>query len=128
MFVLGFIGQQLLLGRNCVAIEPAMRDQADMRAAMPLTFISALCLSGAFGIYFKGRSGGFWRGQGVPIATAVWAVASLPLYLTNYSIEPRRGIFVAKILAWELVAMAALGGLSAAWAKSDPEILDGGTF
>ena len=129
MFALGFIGHQLLLGRDYVAIEPIMRDKADMQAHMPFAFISALCFSGAFvWIYSQGRGGRFWLGRGVRFGAAIWAVASVPLYLTNYTIEPWPGVFVAKILAWELVAMAALGGLTAALAKGDGKILEGGTF
>jgi hypothetical protein len=47
------------------------------------------------------------------------------LYLTNYTIEPWPGIFIAKILTWELVAMAVLGVLTAALAKSDSGVKSG---
>jgi hypothetical protein len=96
---------------------------------MPFAFISTLCFSGVLlWLCSKGLSGRFWPRQRVRFGVAIWAVASLPLSLANYTIEPWPGVFVAKTLAWELVAMAALGGLTAALAKGDPRILDGGTF
>ena len=44
---------------------------------------------------------------------------NLPLYLTNYVIEPWPGVFVVKILAWELFAVSSLGVLAARLAKND---------
>lgn len=125
MFCLGFIGHQLLLGRDYVAIEPIMRDKADMMGHMPFALISSLCFSGAFvWIYSQGQSRKSWPAQGVRFGIAIWAVASVPLYLTNYTIEPWPGMFVAKILMWELLAMAILGTLTAALAKNDLRLQD----
>jgi hypothetical protein len=120
MFVLGFVGHQLLLGRAYAAIEPIMRSKSDMQAHMPFAFINSLVFSAAFvWIYSQGRSARPWLGQGLRFGVAIWAIASVPLYITNYVIEPWPGIFVAKILAWELVAAEVLGILVAALAKND---------
>jgi hypothetical protein len=120
MFILGFVGHQLLLGRDYVSIEPIMRDKADMQAHMPFALISCLAFSGAFvWIYSQIRGTRPWPAQGIRFGLAIWAVASVPLYLTNYTIEPWPGIFVAKILAWELLAAVGLGMLTAALAKGD---------
>jgi hypothetical protein len=120
MFILGYLGHQLLLGRDYAAIEPMMRNKADMMAHMPFAFINALCFSTAFvWLYSQGRSARPWMGQGVRFGLVIWAVAMVPLYLTNYTIQPWPGIFVAKILAWELVAMTTLGIFVAALAKND---------
>ena len=120
MFILGYIGHQLLLGRAYAAIEPIMRSKADMMAHMPFAFVNALCFSTAFvWLYSQGRSARPWLGQGIRYGVAMWAASMVPLYLTNYTIEPWPGIFVAKILAWELVAVATLGVLVAAMAKND---------
>jgi hypothetical protein len=121
MFALGFVGHQLLLGGDYVSIEPIMRSKEDMQAHMPFALISCLCFSGALvWMYSQGRNSKPWLGQGMRFGVAVWAIASLPLYLTNYVIEPWPGVFVAKILGWELVAMSFLGILTASLAKSDP--------
>jgi hypothetical protein len=120
MFILGYIGHQLLLGRDYVSIEPIMRNKADMMAHMPFAFVNALCFSTAFvWLYSQGRSSRPWMGQGIRFGLTIWAVATVPLYLTNYTIQPWPGIFVAKILAWELVSVTTLGILVAALAKSD---------
>jgi hypothetical protein len=55
----------------------------------------------------------------VRFGIAVWAISGVPLYLTNYTIEPWPGMFVTKILAWEFVAMVSLGIVIAALAKAD---------
>jgi hypothetical protein len=120
MFILGYVGHQLLLGRDYVVIEPIMRQKADMQARMPFAVISCVCFSGAFvWIYSQIRITRIWLAQGVLFGFATWAVAFVPLYLTNYTIEPWPGIFVAKILAWELLAAMVLGILTAALWKDD---------
>jgi hypothetical protein len=121
MFALGFVGHQLLLGHDCVSIEPIMRSMEDMQAHMPFALISWVCFSGALvWMYSQGRNSKPWLGQGMRFGVAVWAIASLALYLTNYVIEPWPGAFVAKILGWELVAISFSGILTASLAKNDP--------
>jgi hypothetical protein len=128
MFALGFVGHQLLLGRDYASIEPIMRDRADMQAHMPFALVNCLIFSSAFvWIYSHLRSAGAWLGQGIRFGLAIWAVAYVLLYLTNYVIEPWPGSFVAKILAWELLAAVVLGVLMAALAKNDLDALSGGT-
>jgi hypothetical protein len=120
MFALGYIGHQLLLGRDYKVIEPIMRGKADMQAHMPFALLFSLAFAAAFvWIYSQGRSANPWAGQGVRFGVAIWAIAQVPLYLTNYVIEPWPGTFVIKILAWELAASVMLGLLIAAMSKSD---------
>ncbi|HEY6370795.1 MAG TPA: hypothetical protein VIX37_09465 [Candidatus Sulfotelmatobacter sp.] len=128
MFILAFIGHQLWLGHAYVAIEPIMRNQADMQAHIPFALISCLAFSGArVWIYSQGRNPTSWLGQGLRFGVAVWAIADLPPYLTNYTIEPWPGIFIAKILLGELCAAMILGILTAALAKGDPDTVHGRT-
>jgi len=120
MFTLGYIGHQLLLGRDYVAIEPIMRNKADMIAHMPFSLVSAVIFSAAFvWIYSRVRHSKSWPAEGVRFGLAIWAVAIVPLYLTNYTIEPWPGVFVAKILVSEVVATVTLGILIAVLAKND---------
>jgi hypothetical protein len=120
MFALGFVGHQVLLGRDYASIEPIMRSKQDMQAHMPFALISCLSFSGALvWIYSKIRTSKPWLGQGLQFGVAAWAIATVPLYLTNYVIEPWPGVFVAKILAWEFVAVLILGVLTARLAKND---------
>ena len=120
MFVLGFVGHQLLLGHDYVAIEPIMRNKSDMLLHMPFALINSLVVSGALvWIYSQLRADQPWPLQGVRFGLAIWAVSTVPLYLTNYTIEPWPGIFVVKILTWELLALVILGVLTAALAKDD---------
>jgi Protein of unknown function (DUF1761) len=119
-FALGFVGHQLLLGRAYAAIEPIMRSKSDMQAHMPFALINSLVFSAAFvWIYSQGRSARPWLGQGARFGVAIWAIASVPLYISNYVIEPWPGIFVAKILAWEFVAGVVLGIIVAGLSKND---------
>ena len=123
MFALGFIGHQLLLGRDYVAIEPIMRSKPDMQAHMSFALISSLCFAGAFvWIYSQTRSPKPWFVRGIRFGVAVWAITTIPLYLTNYVIEPWPGVFVAKILAWELIAMVILGILTASLSRNDAAV------
>jgi hypothetical protein len=118
-----------LLGRDYIAIEPILRNKADMQSHMPCAFISTLCFSGAFvSIYSKGRGDRYRLGQGVRCGIAIWALASLPSDPTDDPIEPWPGGFVAKILAWKLITMAGLSGVTLALAKRDSRIFEGGIF
>jgi hypothetical protein len=122
MFALGFIGHQLLLGRDYVAIEPIMRSKEDMRAHMPFALVSSLSFAGALvWIYSQTTGAKSWPLRGLRVGIAVWAIASVPLYMTNYVIGPWPGVFVAKVLAWELIAVVILGMLTARLAKGDSE-------
>jgi hypothetical protein len=97
-----------------------MRSKADMQEHMPFALLFSLTFAAAFvWIYSQGRSTRPWPGQGIRFGVAIWAISRAPLYLTNYTIQPWPGMFVAKILAWELVAAVALGILIAALSKSD---------
>lgn len=120
MFALGYVGHQLVLGRAYSSIVPIMRTQADMQAHMPFALISSLCFSAAFvWIYSQGQSSRPWPGQGFRFGIAVWAISAVPLYLTNHTIEPWPGVFVTKILAWEFIAMVALGLVIATLSRGD---------
>ena len=89
-----------------------------MQAHMPFALISCLCFSGALvWIYSQTRNSKPWLGQGLRFGVAAWAMAIVPPYLTNYVIEPWPGVFVAKILAWEFVAVLISGALTARLAK-----------
>ena len=120
MFALGYVGHQLILGPAYSSIIPIMRSQADMQAHMPFALISSLCFSAAFvWIYAQGQSTRPWLGQGLRFGVAVWAIAAVPHYIANYTIEPWPGMFITKILVWEFIAMMTLGFVIAALSRSD---------
>jgi hypothetical protein len=92
-----------------------------MQAHMPFALLFSLTFAAALvWIYSQGRSNRSWLGQGIRYGVAIWAISQVPLYLTNYVIEPWPGMFVTKILAWELIASVVLGVVIAALSKSDP--------
>jgi hypothetical protein len=120
MFALGYVGHQLLLGRDYAAIEPIMRNKTEMMAHMPFALINSLVFSAAFvWIYSQGRSAKPWLGQGLRFGVAVWAISRVWQYITSYVIEPWPGMFVVKILAWELIAAILLGIVVAGLSKND---------
>lgn len=126
LFLLGYIGHQVLLRQDYVAIEPIMRDKADMQAHMPFALINAFLFSGALvWIYSQMSTARPWLAQGLRFGIAIWLIADVPLYLTNYTIEPWPGVFIAKILVWQFVAAMVLGLLIAVMAKRDRSALQG---
>jgi hypothetical protein len=101
MLALGSVGHQLLLGRDYVAIEPIMRDKAGVQAHMPLALITCLIFCAALmWIDSQGRNTRPWLGQGIRFGVGVWAISFVPLYLTNYVIEPWPGIFCREDTGW----------------------------
>lgn len=97
-------------------------EQAGHASAHAICPDQRLCFSAALvWIYSQTRVGKLWPIRGLRFGVAVWALATVPLYLTNYVIEPWPGGFVVKILAWELIAALFLGVLTAGLAKSDSD-------
>jgi len=56
---------------------------------------------------------------GYRFGLAVRAIAAVPQYLANYTIEAWPGVFVAKILAWEIIAALGPGAAVATLSKND---------
>src|SRR5262245_56260218 len=125
LFALGFVEQQLLLGPDYATIphtgrERITRSKADGQPRLPLALISCVVFSTAFvWMYSQGRSATPWMGQGLRFGAAVWAIASVRLYLAHYLTESWPGPIIAKVLAWEFIAALVLGLIIAGMAKDD---------
>ena len=94
MFALGFLGHRLLLGPDYVAIEPIMRNKADMQSQHALRLHYDVLLFRGFCVDLsKGRGNCFWPGQRVCFGIAIWALASVAAWAKGDSRILQGGTF-----------------------------------
>jgi hypothetical protein len=119
-FVLGFVGHGLWLSRDYRSLGPMMRSDAEAQTHLPWMLLAFFIYSAAMvWMYSQGHTGKPWLGQGLRFGGAVWAIASVPMYLINYAVEPWPGLIVTKQLCWDFIAVMLLGLLIAALSRKD---------
>ncbi len=118
--VMGFLGHGLWLHRYYETLGPMIRSEAEQQTHYPWLLLAFLFYSFALvWIYAQGNSGKAWLGQGIRFGIAVWALASAPTYLINYSVAPWPGEIIARQIAWDLAASVVNGVVIAALSKND---------
>ncbi|HTA65602.1 MAG TPA: hypothetical protein VK753_08860 [Xanthomonadaceae bacterium] len=114
--LLGFVIHGLLLSPDYHALGPIMRtDEDSSHYLFPWMILSDVAYG--FGITWIYRQG--WTpgrsaiAQGLRCGFAVALVATIPMFLIYYAVEPMPGMLVAKQEALALVQMLLLGVLAA---------------
>jgi hypothetical protein len=121
--VMGFLGHGLWLHPYYMTLTSMMRGEQDQQRYYPWLLLGFLFYSFALvWIYAQGNSGKAWLGQGVRFGVAVWALASVPTYLINYSVAPWPGGIIARQIGWDLVASLVVGIVIAALSKKDAAV------
>lgn len=119
-FLLGFLGHGLWLSRDYHSLGPMMRSDAAQQTHFLWMLLGFFIYSAAIvWMYSQGNTGKPWLGQGIRFGVAVWAIASVPMYLINYAVAPWPGKLVAKQLGWDFIAVVVLGLLIAALCRKD---------
>src|SRR5262245_12683181 len=87
--VMAFLGHGLWLHSDYLSLGPMMRPEAAQQAHYPWMLLAFLIYSVALvWMYSQGNSGRTWLGQGFRFGVAVWAIASVPMYLVNFAVAP----------------------------------------
>ncbi|HUP98697.1 MAG TPA: hypothetical protein VM073_12175 [Usitatibacter sp.] len=111
--ILGFIVHGTLLHADYVKLQHLFRGAEETEY---LPYMLAAHLSIAIGmtwIYRQGRDNRPWLGQGIRFGLAVTVLATIPMYLIYYAVQPMPSDLVAKQIIFDAISMVILGILAA---------------
>ena len=111
--ILGFIVHGTLLNPDYVKLQHLYRGAGE---AEYLPYMLAAHLAIAVGltwIYRQGRDARPWVGQGIRFGIAAWVLATVPMFLINYAVQPLPSDLVAKQIVFDGISMVILGLLAA---------------
>lgn len=116
LFVAWFLGSFLvhgvLLHGDYEALTKAnlFRKPEDAQNYFPLMILAHVILSGAFvWIFARGVEARPWLGQGIRYGIAVMLLASLPMYMIYYVVQPMPGGTVVKQIVFDGILIVILG-------------------
>jgi hypothetical protein len=114
IFIAWFLGSFLvhgvLLHDDYMAAQSLFRPEPEAQKLFPLMILAHIMLSGAFvWIYARGTEAKPWLGQGIRYGIAVILLASLPMYLIYYVVQPMPGATVAKQIILDGILILILG-------------------
>jgi hypothetical protein len=114
VFIAWFLGSFLvhgvLLHDDYMAARNLFRPEAEAQKYFPLMILAHIILSGAFvWIFARGVEARPWLGQGIRFGIAVVLLASLPMYLIYYVVQPMPGATVAKQIIFDGILIVILG-------------------
>ena len=113
-FIGSFVVHGVLLHDDYMAAKTLFRPEAESQKLFPLMILAHIILAGAFvWIYQRGVEAKPWLGQGVRYGIAVWALASLPMYLIYYVVQPMPGVTVVKQIIFDGILILILGAIVA---------------
>ena len=112
--ILGFVVHGTLLHADYMRVQHLYRGAGEKDFLPFMIAAHAAIALGMTWIYRQGRDGRPWVGQGIRFGLAVWVVATIPMFLINYAVQPLPGDLVAKQIVLDGVSMVILGLLAAA--------------
>jgi hypothetical protein len=113
-FLGSFVVHDLLLHDDYMKLANLYRPEAEMQKLLPLMILAHIILSGAFvWIYARGVEARPWLGQGIRFGIAVVLLASLPMYLIYYVVQPMPGATVVKQIVFDGILILILGAIVA---------------
>jgi hypothetical protein len=116
VFIAWFLGSYVvhgvLLHDDYMALTKTnmFRKPEEAQAYFPLMILAHVIMSGAFvWIYQRGLEAKPWLGQGIRYGIAVVLLASLPIYLIYFVVQPTPGATVAKQIIFDGILLVILG-------------------
>ena len=109
-----FVIHGLLLHADYAALPNLFRTEADSQRLFPLMLLAHVIMSGAFvWIYARGAEAKPWLAQGVRFGVAVAVLATIPMYMIYYVVQPMPGDVVVKQVVFDSIVNVILGLLVA---------------
>jgi hypothetical protein len=117
--LLGFVVHAWLLGPDYARLPGLFRPEADAQGFLGFMIAAHVLIGIGFAwIYRKGREARPFLQQGVRFGLAVAVLATIPMYLIYYAVQPMPGNLVAKQLVFDTIAVV-LMGIVCAWINQD---------
>ncbi len=111
-----------LLQSDYLLLAKLYRTPADSQQHFPWMLFAHVLMAGAFTwIYARGNEPKPWVAQGVRYGIAVALLATVPIYLIYYAVQPLTGELVTKQIIFSSMLMIVLGIL-VAWFYRDPAV------
>ena|SRR5688572_18344838 len=111
--ILGFVVHGTLLHADYVKVQHLYRGPNET-AYLPYMLAAHLAIAvGMTWIYRQGRDARPWIGQGIRFGLAIWVVATIPMFLINYAVQPLPSDLVAKQIVLDGLSMVIMGMLAA---------------
>ena len=109
-----FVIHGVLLHADYAALPALFRTEADSQRLFPLMLLAHVIMSGAFvWIYARGAEAKPWLAQGVRFGVAVAVLATIPMYMIYYVVQPMPGDVVVKQVVFDSIVNVILGLLVA---------------
>ncbi|HYM35105.1 MAG TPA: hypothetical protein VET48_06875 [Steroidobacteraceae bacterium] len=109
-----FLVHGLLLHDDYGQLPNMFRTDADSQQYFPYMLLAHILLSGSLvWLYQRGVEDKPWVGQGVRFGIAVALLATVPMYLVYYAVQPMPGMMVVKQIVYDTILTLILGVVTA---------------
>ncbi len=109
----GIVVHGVLLGDEYAATG-LMRPEAEQAGFMAWMIVAHVMMAGAFTwIYARGVENKPWLGQGLRFGLATALLATVPIYLIYYCVQPLPETLVIRQIAYDTTLMLVLGAVVA---------------
>ena len=112
--ILGFVVHGTLLHADYMKLQHLYRGAAETDYFAYMLAAHLAIAVGMTWIYRQGRDERPWLGQGVRFGLAVWVLATIPMFLINYAVQPLPSDLVAKQIFFDGISMVIIGIVAAA--------------
>jgi hypothetical protein len=120
--LLGFVVHGVLLKPDYHALGALFRTDADGGAHLPFMLLAHLSIGVGFTwIYRQGREEKPFLAQGVRFGLAVAVLATIPMYLIYFAVQPMPGDLVVKQIVLDTIGVV-LMGIVCAWLNRAPAV------
>ncbi len=105
-----FVVHGVILKPEYVKLTAMFRSEADAAGYGPFMLLAHVFIAlGLVWIYRQGASGGPWALQGIRFALAIICVATIPMYLIYYAVQPLPGDVVVKQIVGDSISLLVNG-------------------
>ena len=106
----GFVVHGVLLGADYAALPNLFRPDAEAQNYFPFMLAAHIIMSGAFvWIYARGNENKPWLKQGIRYGVAIVFLATVPIYMIYYAVQPMPGMHVVKQIIFDGTLTLILG-------------------
>ncbi len=101
-----FVVHGVILNPEYMKLTSMFRSEADAAGYFPFMLLAHVFIAaGLVWIYRQGMDNGPWLMQGIRFALAIVCVATIPMYLIYYAVQPTPGAVVAKQIIGDAVSL-----------------------
>jgi len=113
-FLGSFVVHGVLLDADYMKLTSLFRTKAEVQPLFPFMLLAHVIMSGAFvWIYARGAEAKPWAAQGVRFGIAVALLATVPMYMIYYVVQPMPADVAIKQMVFDSIVNVVLGLVAA---------------